>query len=110
MALVATNLGVQTAVVGTEHALAQQANNVGIYVLMVDTAAMGGGDQVVVKLKTKRAAEETVRVAYRYVYDGAQVDEPQKYSVPVPVDTEIVCTLTQTAGVSKTFPWKLYRM
>lgn len=107
MAIVAAASGSQAATIGTEHSLSQQTG-VGIYVLLVDTSAMQAGDALTLKLKTKRSAGDSSVVAYSYSYNDAQT-EPNKYSVPVPVDTEIICTLTQTAGTGRTYPWKLLR-
>ncbi|MDR2550024.1 MAG: hypothetical protein LBD10_07505 [Desulfobulbus sp.] len=107
MGLVATASGTLAATVGTEHSLTQQTG-IGIYVLMVDTAAMAEGDTVEFRLKTRRASGETSRTAYKYTHSDAQ-DEPHKYSDAIPVDTEIICTLTQTVGTGRTFPWKLLR-
>lgn len=107
MALVAAASGSQTATISTEHSLTQQTG-IGIYVLLVDTSAMVSGDTLSLKIKTKRSTGDTSRVAYVYTFTDAQT-EPNKYSVPVPADTEIICTLTQSAGVGRVFPWKLLR-
>ena len=107
MGLQSSALGAQAATIGTEHSLTQQTG-IGIYVLMIDTTAMESGDSVDIRLKTRRTSSEPSRVAYKYTFAGAQ-DEPHKYSDPVPVDTEIICTLSQTAGTGKSFPWKLLR-
>lgn len=108
MALSSVASGSQTAVIGTEHLLTTQTG-IGIYVLLVSTAGMAAGDALTLKLKTKRASGDPSLIAYTYPFTDAQ-DVPNKYSVPVPVDTEIVCTLTQTAGTGRAFPWKLLRV
>ncbi|WP_310601434.1 hypothetical protein [Desulfobulbus sp.] len=108
MGLVAAANGTLAATVGTEHSLTQQTG-IGVYVLMVDTSALAEGDTVEIRIKTRRASGETSRIAYKYTYSDAQA-EPHKYSDAVPIDTEIICTITQTAGlVGRTFPWKLLR-
>jgi hypothetical protein len=108
MGLTATANGTQAATIGTEHSLSQQTG-IGIYVLMTDTAAMEITDSITIRVKTRRASGETSRTASTYTYNGVQ-DEPHKYSDPVPIDTEIICTLTQTAGITaKSYPWKLLR-
>lgn len=108
MGLVAAASGSLTAQVNTEHSLTQQTNKVGIYVLLVDTGNMAAGDSLTLKIKTMRSGGDQVKTAYAYTYTDAQT-EPQKYSVPVPVDTEIICTLEQTAGTGRVYPWKLLR-
>lgn len=107
MGLVSAASGSQTATIGTEHSLTQQTG-VGIYVLLVNTTAMIAGDTLILRIKTKRSFGDSSIIAYSYTFIDAQ-DEPHKYSVPVPVDTEIICTLQQTAGVGRAFPWKLLR-
>lgn len=107
MGLTAADSGSQTATISTEHSLTQQTG-IGIYVLLVDTNAMAAGDTLTLRIKTKRSTGDTVRTAYSYSFSDAQA-EPNKYSVPVPSDTEIICTLTQTAGIGRAYPWKLLR-
>lgn len=107
MGLQSAASGSQTATISTEHSLTSQTG-IGIYVLLVDTTNMAGGDEIHLKIKTKRLYGETLTLAYDYTFTGAQA-EPHKYSVPVPSDVEIVCTLTQTTGTGQVFPWKLLR-
>jgi hypothetical protein len=107
MGLQSAASGSQTAVIGTEHSLTIQTG-IGIYVLLVDTTLMDGGDEIHLKIKTKRLFAETSTTAYDYTFTGVQT-EPHKYSVPVPSDVEIICTLTQTTGTGRAFPWKLLR-
>jgi len=107
MGLQSTAFGSQLAVIGSEHALTSKTG-LGIYVLAVDLNAMEAGDTVELRLKTKCIATGTVKVAYLDSYTDVQA-APHKYSVPVPIDHEIVCTLTQTTGVARTFPWNLLR-
>lgn len=107
MGLVSATKGSQLAVVGTEHPLATQTA-LGIYVLCVDTANMLAGDVVVIRVKTKYATGGSSRTAYTFTYGDVQT-EPNKYTIPVPVDTEIAVTLQQTAGTGRTFPWNLLR-
>jgi hypothetical protein len=100
--------GSQTATINTEHSLSSQTG-VGIYVLVIDTANMASGDVLVIRLKTKYYTGGTVRTMQTLTYNDAQT-EPNKYSLPVPVDTQIDCTLQQTAGTGRVFPWNLLRM
>lgn len=98
MAVASVGTGTQTAVVDTEHTLDTETT-AGVYVLVIDTANMVNGDIVTLKIKTKYASGGTSRLAYSATYAHAQAD-PNKYSVPVPVDAEIVCTLEQTDGAA----------
>lgn len=108
MAVVSASSGTQTATVTTEHTLATQTT-AGVYVLVVDCSNMTYGDKVVFRLKTKYASGGTSRLAYEATYAHVQGD-PNKYSIPVPVDTEIIATLQQTEGTSRDFYWNLLRM
>lgn len=108
MAVTSANSGSQTATIGTEHTLATETT-AGVYVLVVDTGNMVDGDKVELRLKTKARSGDTSRLAYRGTYRHVQLD-PNKYSIPVPVDTEVVATLKQTDGTGRAFPWNLLRM
>lgn len=105
MAVASAATGTQTAVIDTEHTLATETT-AGTYILVVDTANMVLGDSVTLRIKTKYASGGTSRLAYIQTYAHAQIDLV-KYSIPIPVDTEIVCTLKQTAGTGRDFPWNL---
>jgi len=100
--------GTQTAELTTEHVLAT-LTDAGVYVLVVDTANLVNGETLELKLKTKVKAAGTSRLAYSATYLHAQGD-PNKYSIPVPVDTEILATLKQTGGTGRDFPWNLLKI
>ena len=72
-------------------------------------ANMASVDVVQLEIRTKVYPGATSRAAYRATYAYAQ-SEPIKYSIPVPVDTEIVCSIEQSAGTVKAFPWNLLKM
>jgi|GEM_PF-1631006 len=110
MGLVAAASGTQTAQIGTEHQLSLQTGvgTVGIYVLVVDTDNMAAGDSLTLRIKTKAIGGGESRLAYTMTYTDLQA-EPNKYSVPVPVNNEITVTLQQTAGTSRDYPWSLLR-
>jgi hypothetical protein len=93
MAIESIASGTQSAVPGTEHTLTTQID-AGVYVLVVDTSNMVDGDIVTFRIKTKYATGGTSRLAFLATYAHAQ-GKPNKYSVPIPVDTEIICTLEQ---------------
>jgi hypothetical protein len=92
---------------GTEQDLATDTSNK-TYVLKVSTANLVNGEAVELRIYTKCLTGGTERLAYLATYVNAQ-SEPLKYSIPVPEDISIRCTLKQTAYVSsyKNFPWKL---
>lgn len=108
MGLVAAASGTQLTEIGTEQSLTQQTNKVGIYVLHINTNELDVGDTLVARIKTATSAGNSILKAYSYTFSDIQ-EEPQKYSVPVPVDSEIACTIEQTAGTPRNIPWKLLR-
>ena len=78
----------------------------GVYVLVVDMNEMVNGDVTIVRIYTKDKTSGTSRIAYTATYAHIQA-EPHKYSVPVPVDTEIKVTLEQTDGTARDYDWNL---
>lgn len=108
MAVTSVGSATQTASLDTEHTLDTETG-AGIYVLVVDTSNMANGDIVILRIKTKFASGGTSRLAYSATYANVQ-GEPNKYSIPIPVDTEIICTLEQTDGTGRDFPWNLLKM
>lgn len=97
--------GSQTASIDTEHTLAT-ITAAGVYILVVDTANMVNGDIVTFRLKTKCRSTDTSRLAFSVTYSHVQ-SEPNKYSVPVPSDVELIATLEQTDGTGRAFPWSV---
>lgn len=89
-----------------ETVISAQTTN-GTYVLVVDTAALANGETLEFWIKTKHASGGTSRIAYHVAYSHAQ-GEPNKYSVPVPVDTELLVT-GKVSNASRTFPYNLLR-
>lgn len=106
MAVTSNQSGSQTATISTEHQLGTAITTAGVYVLVVDTAALALGDVLELRCKTKAKSGSTSRLAYFATYANAQT-EPNKYSIPIPVDTEVVFTLTQTAGTGRAFDWDI---
>ncbi len=105
MALTVLASGTQTATVGTEHTLATDTTGK-TSVLVVDTGNMADGDVLELRLKTKVLSTSTSREAYNAIYAHKQA-VPNKYSVPVPANIEVVATLKQTAGTGRAFDWAL---
>jgi hypothetical protein len=108
MALTSVGSGTQTATLDTEHTLDTETDP-GVYVLVVDMANLANGDVVILRLKTKCKTGGTSRLAYQATYANVQGD-PNKYSIPVPIDTELVATLEQTDGTGRDFPWNLLKL
>lgn len=106
MAVTSSASGTQTATVSTEHNLGSAITTAGVYVLVVDTNALAGGDRLELRAKTKAKSGGTQRLAYVASYRNAQTTMI-KYSVPVPVDTEVQFTLKQTAGTGRSFDWNI---
>lgn len=98
----------QVATVGTEHTLDTETTS-GVFQLRVDTKNMVLGDEVEIRMKTKVRTGGTSGQEHYAVYKHNQTD-PIKKSIPVESDVELICTLKQTAGTSRTFPWKLIRI
>lgn len=108
MALTSAASGTQSATITTEHTLTTQTT-AGVYVLVVDMVNLALGDTVELRIKTKAKSGSTSRLAFIATYQHAQ-SELNKYSIPVPIDTEIVATLKQTAGTGRSFDWNLLKM
>jgi len=103
--------GSQTAVITTEHVLAD-TTTAGTYVLSVDTINMASGDILELRVYEMVLTSGTRRVAYFASFADAQAaDDMIKISVPISTaltDTGAVeATLKQTAGTGRVFPWNL---
>ncbi len=105
MALAVVSSNTQSATLDTEHTLDNDTTGK-TYVLVVDTGAMVSGDIVILRIKTKVLSGGTLRLAYSATYAHAQGD-PIKYSIPVPANIEIECSLEQTDGTGRSYPWSL---
>lgn len=98
--------GTQTASVSTEHTLGSSVTDAGTYVLSVNTTNMANGDALELRIKTKTLAGDTEALYVLASYVNAQ-SEPIKMSIPVPSLHSLTCTLKQTAGTGRAFPWNL---
>lgn len=90
---------------GTEQTLTTQTT-AATYVLVTDTANMVNGDMIELRLKTKARSGGTSRQAYVVTYQNVQ-GNPNKYSVPVPANVEIVATIKRVGGSDRAYPWGL---
>lgn len=108
MAVASVGSGTQAATLDTEHTLDTETT-AGVYVLVVDTNNLVNGDIVILRIYTKYASGGTSRIAFEATYANDQA-MPNIYSPPVPIDTEIICTLEQTDGTGRDFPWNLLKV
>jgi hypothetical protein len=98
--------GTQTMTVGVEHTL-RTTVAAGTFQLWLDIAAMQAGDTVEVRAKTNILAAGTVRVIYAQTFSGAApADDAIELSIPLPADQPVTFTIKQTAGTSRSVPWK----
>lgn len=100
--------GTQTATINTVHTLDTQTV-AGVYVLVVDMENLANGDIVYLRLWTKAVHDATSHLAYQAAFANAQL-ENNKYSIPVPIDTEVIATLQQTDGTGRDFAWNLLKL
>lgn len=108
MSVTSAGSGTQTATIDTEHTLDTETT-AGVYVLVVDTYNMANGDITVLRIKTKDKSGGASRLAFSTVYANVQA-ELHKYSPPIPIDTEIICTLEQTDGTGRDYDWNLLKV
>ena len=106
MSVTSNQSGSQTAAIGTEHTLGAAITTSGVYVLVVDSNAMANGDVLELRAYSKCKTGSTSRQARIGAFANVQVD-PNKYSVPIPIDTQVTFTLKQTAGVGRTYDWNI---
>lgn len=107
MGLSVVGSGTQAATISTEHSLTQQTTT-GIFVLEVDVSAMQSGDTLILRLKDKVLSGGASGITQQATLTGVQ-DVVHWRSDAIPVDVEIVATLLQSAGVGRSYPWKLIR-
>jgi hypothetical protein len=80
----------------------------GTYVLGVDFTNHAATDITELTIKVKLRSASSSKIAYQRTFSGIQ-SEIIRFSIPVPVPFEIICTLEQTDGAAKSFEWSLYR-
>lgn len=108
MGVLSVGNGSQQAVINTEHAIITQTG-VGVYVFVCDCGNMVAGDVLLIRIKSKYYTGGTVHSVYTTTLNDLQTN-PNVYSIPIPIDTEIDVTIQQTNGVGRIFPWNLLRM
>jgi hypothetical protein len=83
------------------------------YQLQVDCGAMTNGnstdaaDETQITVYYITLSSGTERVFFRAFYKGLQAD-PHKITIPCPSDISIKFELKQTAGVGRSYPWKVF--
>lgn len=99
--------GSQTATLNTEHVLTTQTG-AGAFVLMVDAAAMVGGDELELRVYGKARSADTERVMFKNTFGPIALDEPLIFSPGFLSPHHCKVTLKQIAGTGRAFPWALY--
>ncbi len=101
----------QTAVIGTEHFVAN-VNQAGIYILEVDTVNMVAGDALELRAYRITLSGGTVRLSEIMTYYGAQ-EIPHKRCFPISNDhadaQALRFSIKQTFGTGRNFPWKVLK-
>lgn len=106
MTVTSNQSGSQTAVINTEHTLGVAITAPGVYVLVVDANAMANSDVLELRIYTKAKSGSTERLAFYTTFANVQ-GEPNKMSIPVPIDQSFKATLKQTAGTGRAFDWNI---
>jgi hypothetical protein len=108
MAVISVGSGHQESTLDVEHTLDTETT-AGVYVLVVDLNEMVAGDRTIIRIKTKDKSGGNSRLAF--VANPMDVQDcPHLYSPPIPIDTEIVCTLEQTDGTARHYDWNLLKI
>jgi hypothetical protein len=113
MSVSAFATGTQTAVITTEHTLAD-VNLAGTYTLHVDTINLAAGDVVELRVYQMVLTAGTRRVCFFTQFHGAQPVE-DLIKVSVPISNELTDTgalrfsLKQVFGTGRDFPFKILR-
>jgi hypothetical protein len=111
VAVTAFATGTQTAVVGTEH-FVSSPNAAGVYVFQVSKRNMQAGDAVEVRIYAKLLSADTEEEVYFGRADGAII-AGDSWIIGGPIPTELAvssavrCSIKQTAGSARNFPWKV---
>lgn len=101
--------GSQTAVINTEHNLATNVTDDGIYQLFVDVGAMVAGDVTEIRIKEKCRTGDTTRQILCSTLAGVQSD-PLWASPSFVLMNGWDMTLRQTAGTGRAYPWSIRKV
>ena len=113
MAVTAFASGTQTAVIATEHFLAD-VNQAGVYTCHIDTVNMAAGDVLELRVYQMVLTAGTARITYFGAYSGVQpTDDKIKVSIPISNEltdaTSLRFSLKQTFGTGRAYPWKVLK-
>ncbi len=113
MAVTAAASGTQTAVITTEHQLAD-INVTGVYTFHIDTSNMAAGDIIELRVYQMELTSGASRVLFFHAYYGAQpTNDLQKVSLPIGNDltdaTSLRFSLKQTFGTGRNYAWKVLK-
>ena len=100
----------QTATVTTEHVLTTITAE-GVFQLIVDLDEMVAGDELELRMDLEVRAGGTAKTLFFGTYAHDQgLDAVVAMSPPVGkvANTDLICTLKQTAGTSRDFIWAVY--
>jgi hypothetical protein len=100
--------GTPTLSIGSETTLVTDTNNA-TFVLEVDVTNMVNGDLLEIRIYTVTLSGGALTQAWKGTYQHNQVND-HKISPPIASDQSLKCTLKQTAGTGRAFPWKLLRI
>jgi hypothetical protein len=95
--------------VGTETQLGSNSTTNATYVLKVNTSNMALGDKLTIKVYSEDISGGSVVVAWAMTFANVQAI-PLKLSPPTPSDISLKCTLDQTSGTGRTYPWEILRI
>lgn len=94
---------------GAEDSIGSVQNTAGTYIVVVDTSNMANGDATLLKAKRKTiSSDAAASIVYEASYQNAQAD-PVKISIPIPlpVNGAVAFTLTQTAGINRSYNYSI---
>jgi hypothetical protein len=94
----------QLTVIDTEHALGSAITTAGDYICGMDLTPLADGDEIELRVKIKAFSGESSTLYWLRTYAHAQEELLIEFP-PIGIVTELVYTLTQTAGSVRTFTW-----
>lgn len=101
--------GTLTAVIGTEHVLADLTSPFAVFQVIIDVANMQTGDAVELQVYTSILNGGALHSAFFQPLNGPPTGKGDQImpSMPIVSDQEIKFTLKQTAGTGRAYPWKV---
>lgn len=95
--------------IGTETQLGTNSATNATYILKINAANLALGDVLELRIYSEDIVGGTLTQAWKGTFSNTQIN-PLKFSVPVPSDIALKCTLKQVAGTGRTFKWSILRM